>query len=320
VRKTLLLVAAAAVTLSASGCAERLVPSASDQMSPATNGSTVAWEDGRNEETAATDVYMYDTRTRSQQLVAGGQGDQDQPAVSDRYFIWIDEGRLRAMDRSTGNVFSVTNGPATQADPALCGSVVVWSDTANSSDVYAKDLAGGSQIAVATSEAVEAYPACDAGTGRVVYMHAPLVGGSADIRLYNLGTGQTQVVSNEFWNEWRPAISGDRVVWQAWPNQPDTTEGIQIRGKNLSSGEYFVVSDGPGNQSAPAISGSAVVWEDARDATTRLWWRDLATTMNERPADPALSGDQMAPALFARGAVFQSRVQGVWNVYRVGLE
>jgi hypothetical protein len=81
-------------------------------------------------------------------------------------------------------VFSVTNGPANQTDPAVCGSLVVWSDTDNNSDVHAKNLAGGSEIAVAASAAVEAYPACDA--GRVVYSYAPL-GESSTIRLFNIG-------------------------------------------------------------------------------------------------------------------------------------
>jgi hypothetical protein len=53
------------------------------------------------------------------------------------------------------------------------------------------------------------------------------------LKLYDLATGQTQVVSAELWNEWRPAISGNRVVWQAWPTQPDTTEGAGDPGRHL---------------------------------------------------------------------------------------
>ncbi len=210
--------------------------------------------------------------------------------------------------------FSVTTGPATQTDPAVCGSVVVWSDTGNNSDVYAKDLAGGSEIAVATSEAVEAYPACDA--GRVVYMYAP-IGGQADIRLYDIGTGQTTVVANQPWNEWRPAISGSRVVWQAWPTQgqPDDTAGIQIYGKNLGTGQDFVVSEGADNQMAPAISGSTVAWEDVRSGQREIWWRDLATTMNEKPIDGSLPGSQAAVSLFGRKAAFQGNADGPWNLY-----
>ena len=312
-RKPLLAVTAAAAALSATGCAaNRVDPNDFDQVAPAINAPRVVWEDSRNSETNGTDVYMWDTDTAKESLLAGGAGEQDQPAVSDRYAVWIDNGRLRAKDLSSGQVFSVTNGAATQADPALCGSVVVWSDTANNSDVYAKDLAGGSTIAVATSAAVEAYPACDA--GRVVYMYAP-IGGQADIRLYNIGTGQTRVVSNQPWNEWRPAISGNRVVWQAWPNQPDTTTGIQIFGTNLDTGQDFVVTNGPDNQTAPTISGSIVAWEDLRSGQSQIWWRDLASSTTEQAVDPNLHGIQQEPAVSGNKVAFESNAPGPWNVY-----
>ena len=171
--EALLVVAAAAAALSATGCAaNRLDPNdrrpavARDQRVEDRLGGLAQQRDRRHRR------LHVEHRHRHRIAPRRGAGEQDQPAISDRYIVWIDEGRLRAKDLSSGPVFNVTNGPATQADPALCGSVVVWTDTANNSDVYAKDLAGGSQIAVATSSAVEAYPACDA--GRVVYMYAPI--------------------------------------------------------------------------------------------------------------------------------------------------
>ena len=294
---------------------DRPLPSEFDQVAPAVNGDNVVWEDSRSAETQGTDIWSFNVGTLNESLVAGGAGEQDQPAISDRYIVWIDDGRLRAKDLSSGQVFSVTTGPATQTDPAVCGSVVVWSDTANNSDVYAKNLAGGSQIAVATSSAVEAYPACDA--GRVVYSKAPIGGGASSIQLYDIGTGQTQPVSQEDWNEWRPAISGNRVVWQAWPTQPGTAEGIQIWGTNLATGQDFVVSNGPNHQTAPAISGSTVAWEDIRsaDGQREIWWRDLATTMNQKPVDGTLPGSQQAVSLFGRRVAFQNDGAGPWNLY-----
>src|SRR6266540_4251261 len=161
-RKSLILAAGVALLLPAAGCGPSAIePSAFDQVAPQISGKTIAWEDSRNDASAGTDVYSYNTATATESLVAGGSGEQDQPGVSDRYFVWIDDGKLRAKDRSSGNMFRVTSGPATQADPALCGSVVVWTDTSNNSDVYAKDLAGGATVPVATSAATEAYPACD---------------------------------------------------------------------------------------------------------------------------------------------------------------
>ena len=202
-RKTLSVAAAAAASLAAAGCGgpSGIAPSSFDQVAPAISGTTVVWEDSRNNDTAGTDVFTYDTGTLAQSLVAGGNGDQVEPAVSDSYFVWTDAGRLRAENRATGSVFNVSSGSGTQSDPALCGSVVVWSDSQNNSDVYAKDLNGGSQIAVATSAAVEAYPACDG--GRIVYMYSP-IGGQADIRVYDIASGRTGSSPTS------PGTNGDR--------------------------------------------------------------------------------------------------------------
>jgi beta propeller repeat protein len=316
-RKVLLIVAAVAVVLTATGCeTTQIDPGEYNQTSPAISGSNVVWQDSRDEESLGTDVYMYDTRLETESLVAGGAGDQEEPAISSSYIVWIDGGRLRAKNRSSGAVFNVTPGPATQLDPVLCGSVVAWTDSRNSSpDVYARDLAAAGEeiIPIATSPAVESYPACDG--GRIAYMYAP-TGQSADIHLFDLPTRTTTVVSAQPWNEWRPAIAGNLVVWQAWPNQPDTVEGIQIMGKSLSTGQTFTVTSAPGNQLAPAISGSVVAWEDFRNGEPRLWWLNLNKEMAEEPVDSTQPGRQKAPSLTERiSLAYQSDASGVWNVY-----
>jgi beta propeller repeat protein len=312
-RKALLVTSAAAMVLSATGCAaERIDPSDSDQQSPSFNGDGVVWEDSRNAETNGTDIYMFNYSSGTETKVAGGNGEQEQPAISNQYIVWIDEGKLMARGVSGGTAFAVTNGSATQTDPYVCGSLVVWSDTANNSDVYAKQLPTGPVVPVATSDAVEAYPACDA--GRIVFMYSPL-SGNADVRLYDVSTGQTSDVADQFWNEWRPSISGDRVVWQAWPNQPDTSTGYQIYGKDLSTNQGFVVSEGSDNQAAPVISGSTVAWEDNRSGRTQIWWRDIATTMPQIPVDSTLDGTQSMPSLAGRQVAFESNAAGLWNTY-----
>jgi hypothetical protein len=318
--KASLAVLAAATALVGAGCAaERIDPNDFDQVAPAYNGDDVVWEDSRNDATAGTDVYRFTVSTATETKVAGGTGEQDQPAISDQYVVWIDRGTLKAESLQPGSTpFNVTTGSASPVDPAVCGSLVVWSDTANNSDVYARNLPNGPLITVATSPAAEAYPACD--QGRVVYTYAPLGGGS-DIHLYDVGTGHTSVVSDEIWNEWRPSISGNRVVWQAWPAQPDTTQGFDLFGKNLDTGQGFVVSTALGNQSAPVISGSTVAWEDTvqhqPSGLPQIWWRDVATTMpqNGIPVDNLLTGKQLAPSIVGRQVVFQSDFPGPWNIY-----
>jgi beta propeller repeat protein len=258
---------------------------------------------------------MYSTSTGGPDIkVAGGPGEQDQPAISDQYVVWIDEGQLMAKALSGGDPFPVANGSPTKTDPAVCGSLVVWTDTGNNSDVHARQLPTGQEIQVATSSAAEAYPACDG--GRVVYMYAPL-GQQADIRMYNIGTGQTTTVADQPYNEWRPSISGNRVVWQA------LTSDIQIYGKDLSTNppQDITVSEENGNQTAPVISGSTVAWQDMRSGTPQIWWRDVATTMPQIPVDSALKRPDLTPAaqqeptLVGRSVFFQSDAPGAWNIY-----
>jgi beta propeller repeat protein len=315
VRKAMLVVTAAAAALGGTGCASQAIdPNIDAQLSPAYNGNDIAWEDSRNEQTDGTDVYWYTADTGTVSKLAGGQGDQDQPAISDQYVAWIDQGKLMAKALPNGQPFAVNNGSPTSTDPALCGSLIVWTDTGGNSDVYAEQLPGGQPIRVATSSATEAYPACDA--GRVVYMYAP-AGGWSSIRLYDVASGQTSVVSSKDYNEWRPAISGNRVVYQAWPNQP--AGPIQILGTDLDTHQDFAVSPGSGDQTAPVISGSTVAWEDVRTGRSLIWWRDLATTMPPGiPVDGTTQpspAQQLAPSLVGRNVVFQGDATGVWNVY-----
>jgi beta propeller repeat protein len=333
VRKALLVTIASAAVLSATGCAaERIDPNESDQVAPAFNGDDVVWEDMRNDhdpQNDGTDVYMFQYSAGGPAtMVAGGQGEQDQPAISDQYVVWIDRGTLKAQGLSNGQlsgpVITVTNGSATPTDPAICGSLVVWSDTANNSDIYAKNLSSGQLFQVATSPAVEAYPACDA--GKIVYTYAP-ANGSSDIKLYDTSSRLTSTVSSEIWNEWRPSISGNLVVWQAWPAQPDTTQGFDILGKNIDTGVGFPVSTATCNQSAPVISGSTVAWEDTVPhavpgvspcgTQTQIWWRDIETTMSQVgiPVDSALAGSQQNPSLVNKQVAFQSDAPGPWSVY-----
>ena len=123
------------------------------------------------------------------------------------------------------------------------------------------------------------------------------------------------------WSPTSPGTSGgprspeDRVVWQAWPNQPDTTQGIQIFGTNLDTGQDFVVTNGPNHQTAPTISGSVVAWEDLRGGQSQIWWRDLASSMTEQAVDPNLHGIQQEPAVFGRRVAFESNAAGPWNTY-----
>jgi beta propeller repeat protein len=284
----------------------------SDQVAPAINGTLVAWEDDRN----GTDVDVYDRNMTSppgnEALIAGGPGDQFEPAVSDQYVVWNDSNTaIRAFSRSGGNVITVANGNGNRFDPAVCGSLVVWTDMRNGNpDIYGRDLAGGQEFPIATSPAAEAYPDCDG--NRVVYMSTGAVTG-ADISMFDRTTGTTSVVSAQPWNEWQPAISGNLVVWQAWPNQPNCC--IQIQGVDLSTGAPIPVTSGTGNQLTPDVSSSLVVWEDDRGTTPQVWYLDLTTGTGGPVVNTGgTAPPEQAPQVSGRNVVWQQQQNGSWDI------
>jgi TolB protein len=290
----------------------------SDQQVPAINGTMVAWEDYRNGSDA--DVYARDMTSSpgSETLIAGGPGDQVQPAVSDQYIVWVDNSAIRAQSRSGGNAINVATGNGDRFDPAVCGSLVVWTDMRNGNpDIYGRDLAGGQEFPIAATPATEAYPDCDG--NRVVYMGIGATTG-ADIFLFDRTTGATTTVSAQPWNEWQPAISGSRIVWQGWPGQGLPSAIIQIFGVDLSTGAPIAVTTGSGNQTMPDISGTVVVWQDDRGKNPEAWYLDLASGTEGPVVDTGgLAPPEVAPQVSGRRVVWQQRQNGSWDVYMKNL-
>jgi beta propeller repeat protein len=290
-----------------------VVGNAFDQQVPAIQGTMVAWEDYRNETDA--DVYARNMTASPgpETLIAGGPGDQVQPAVSDQYIVWVDNSAIRAQSRSGGNAINVATGNGDKFDPAACGSLVVWTDMRNgNADIYGRDLAGGQEFPIATSPATEAYPDCDG--NRVVYMSTGAATG-ADIFLFDRTTGATTTVSAQPWNEWQPAISGDRVVWQGWPGQGLPNAIIRIFGVDLSTGAPIVVTAGSGNQIMPDISGTIVVWQDDRGTNSEAWYLDLAGGTEGPVVDTGgHAPPQRAPQVSGRRVVWQQQLNGSWDI------
>jgi TolB protein len=287
-----------------------------DQLVPTVNGTMVAWEDYRNVDAGAgSDVYARDMTSSPgpETLIAGGNGDQGQPAVSNQYIVWVDNSAIRARPRSGGNAINVATGNGDKFDPAVCGSLVVWTDMRNGNpDIYGRDLAGGQDFPIAATPAVEAYPDCDG--NRVVYMSIGTTT-ATDIYLFDRTTGATTPVSTQPGNEWQPAISGNRVVWQA-----STLNGTHIFGKDLSTGAPLAVSTYPGtaNQTLPAISGTIVTWQDNRSGTDDVWYIDLMGGSENPVAGVGATAERRAPKVSGRRIVWQQRTSSTtsWDIYQ----
>jgi beta propeller repeat protein len=195
------------------------------------------------------------------------------------------------------DTFTVSDRRNDQLHARIGDNLVVWQDYRDvdlrsgddyNADVYAKDLASGGEFKISDNHTAS-HPDI---SGEVV-VYADNRDGDADVRGYNVGTGDS------FWIERhagtiqdRPAIHGTIVVWQ------DSRDGSwDIRMKDLASGDEDWVAHRSGNQTNPRISGDVVVWQDDRDGCCDVYAKDLDSgdptqvTDTNDAKEPDVSGD-----------------------------
>ncbi len=176
------------------------------------------------------------------------------PALSEEAVVWVDvrlePAQLLAYEFATGSVRPLTDGEVLPLSPAAGGRYIVWvgyrTSFAGSGDpeVFVHDLATGEKRRLTTAAGaavsgdhvvvigsrglrvlrVSTKEELDPSSGdrsqvlpdvdgeRVVWMETSP--GRRDILLMDLGSGETRRINRSVAGLSRPAISGDRVVWQ----------------------------------------------------------------------------------------------------------
>ncbi|MCK4733445.1 MAG: hypothetical protein KAT65_13415, partial [Methanophagales archaeon] len=194
--------------------------------------------------------------------------------------------------------FPICTDPAGQANPAISGDIVVWTDYRNgNADIYGYDLSTNTEFPICTDPAGQANPAI---SGNIVVWRDDrnYYSTGLDIYGYDLSTdAEFPICTDGAWQQ-HPAISGDIVVWM------DKRNGNQdIYGYNLSSQEELEVYTEPTWQGYPAISGNIVVWWDCvlvdhSLTSCDIYGYDLSTgtecaicTHPSYQYHPAISGD-----------------------------
>jgi beta propeller repeat protein len=89
--------------------------------------------------------------------------------------------------------------------------------------------------------------------GKVAWVD--LVGGGADIQLYDLGTGQLRQITSDPAAQFDPRLEGDWVVYADSRNDLGDVYAF-----NLATGVETLLTTDAGRQQQPAISGDRVVW------------------------------------------------------------
>jgi beta propeller repeat protein len=198
------------------GSSEIIEASSTHQIRPAIDGDLVVWGDGRDDGYTGYDIYFCDLSVTPYAAtpVSLSDGDQWEPAVSNRVIVWREDpgdGSGRNIygydldDPGTGR-FDICVDPGDQDFPAISGNIVVWQDTSDSA-IWAIDLndlaAGPFEISDGTSD--NQRPAVSGKT--IVWQR------SGDIWAAELLIPSTVTVTDPNGGEWVEAATAMTITW-----------------------------------------------------------------------------------------------------------
>ena len=248
--------------------------------------------------------------------------------------------------------------------PSIDGNLVVWEDYRNdpdglmdtydflvdNSDIYICDI---TDVSGPGAHFPPAYPLCTALgpqfapriSGNLVVWEdwRDDVGWQSDLSLYDLSVDSDddgpphwkdparpnpapaeQRLTDTWWYEQYPDISGDTVVWMDLWRDPGTGELVDIYALDLGSMiETPVATDPQTFRYHPRIDQQKVVWEDSRHGQGDVYWADLDTGVMAPIAGSAIG--EYVPDISGRRVVY-SRYRATtmlgdppdtWQVYNV---
>jgi S-layer homology domain len=201
-----------------------------NDWNPRIQGGRVVWEKDTADPAAGSGIYLYDTGTRNKQNIIAGPEYRD-PDIWGDYVVCVknvasdlgpNASEIVLYNLNTADIKVISSGSADKNNehPRIDGGKVVWS----SGNVWTPDTA---------SSWSTTYQIC----------------------LYDIGSGDTSVLTDNAGGNLKPAIEGDLVAWQTWT--PSAVKGYRI-----SSGETFAISSERGGDTArsPEVDGTRVTW------------------------------------------------------------
>ena len=264
---------------------------------PAIGGSSVVWEDLRNDSgggtLANTDIYGYALPGGPESGIAVGASDQQEPAVSGGRTVWqafaSGDSDIYLKDND-GQVYQITTNSSLQSDPRIDGDLIVWKDKRNDGgDVYAYDLSQGTykqdprpspdpaETRITTNGAKQINP--DVSGRKIVWTDYRSLIGSAYIYDLDNPVANGSPLDARATHQTGARISGNLVTWVDWRNgnYGDRTNS-DIYAANSTSGQVIQITTNAAVQTSPAVSGLRIVWADRRNGHWDVYYKELAPT------------------------------------------
>jgi beta propeller repeat protein len=264
-----------------------------NQYRHAFDGDVVVWDDG-----ADINWLRLSDPDRIQQKIAVSGG-QDFAAVAGGRIVWRDKNTdydigIYDFELGTHWILSSNDGAA-QRYPKVSADYIMCEDvTGGAYNAAVYDEATDVFVRIAPSEWLQTNLAIDG--SRVVWRDDR--DGKKQIYLCDLTVTPYQAapVDPSGTNQWRPAISGDLIVWEDHTNESD----VNLVAWSISAGAVVWVCDDSGVQINPSVSDGLIVWQDypngisgisnirGYDLNTGTWLQ--VATGNQTDESPIVSG------------------------------
>jgi hypothetical protein len=118
----------------------------------------LVWEDVANpSDSTRRTIQAFDLREDRTIAVTSGDRMATDPAVSDRWVVWVEQQGVWARDLGGGAAFRVSSPTAAASLPDVSGSIAVWTEVQpgrTDGDVFGMDLSTGARFPIAAEVGV----------------------------------------------------------------------------------------------------------------------------------------------------------------------
>ena len=290
--------------------------------SPAIYGDTIVWEDWRDPN-GPNQIYQYNLTTGKENPVNSSQNLQYQPAIYGNTVVWTEISstdysikiiRYNMVNR-TRDEYSSNSDWNEFNYPKISGDTIVWQDynaTNFNWDISVAKNTGSQPELIIYGDGDQKHP--EIFQDYIVYENwtGNAYAYPSDIWLYNLSNSTAVPVSEVFYQETRPHIYGEKIVWEVYNGS-----GI---------GNYVYVYDKGAitrlasfDQYNPAIYGNRVVVEDARESALHdVYLYDLVAGSETRLSPKSFAYSQLNPDIYGDRIIWADTRAGnsnVWDIY-----
>jgi len=293
--------------------------------SPALYGDTIVWEDYRDPNTIQ--IYQYNLTTGKENPVNSSQNYQFQPEIYGNSVVWTEfnstDGNFTIIRydlvNRTRDEYSCNFDGNEYNFPKVSGTTIVWQDynvTNFNWDITVMRNTGSRPELIIYGDGDQKHP--EIFQDNIVYENwtGTAYNSPSHIWLYNLSNNTAVPVSEVFYQETRPHIYGEKIVWEAY-NGSGVGNYVYIYDKGV------ITRLATFDQYNPAIYGNRVVVEDARESALHdVYVYDLVAGSETRLSQKSFAYSQLTPDIYENRIIWADTRAGngnVWDIYLLTL-